>query len=61
MKIQVRHVMGVTLVGAALTPFAMASVMAIGWEKTLGCLLVGLALGLSSVVLAIGVAVFWGE
>ncbi len=61
MQIRFRHVMGVILITAALTPFAMVSVMAVGWEKTLGCLLVGLALALSSVAVAMGAALFRGE
>lgn len=55
------HVMGTMLVVAGLAPFAMTSVMAVGWEKTLGCLLVGVALALCSVVVAWGVTVFRGE
>jgi len=60
-RIQFNHVMGVSIIVAALTPFAMCSVLSVGWEKTLGCLLVGVALALSSLVLAIGVAIFRGE
>lgn len=60
-KVKHNHIMGVLLVLSGLTPFAMASVMAIGWEKTLGCLCVGVALALCSVVIAMGAAVFKGD
>ena len=61
MRIQFRHFMGTILVLAGLAPFAMTSVMAVGWEKTLGCLLVGLALALSSIPIAMGSALFSRE
>lgn len=61
MRVKFCHITSIILATAALSPFAIMSVMAIGWEKTLGCLLVGLALALISTVLVFATALFQGE
>lgn len=61
MRIRFYHITSIFLAAAALSPFVIAGVMAIGWEKMLGCLLVGLALALVSTVLVFATALFRGE
>lgn len=61
MRVRFHHVTSIFLATAALSPFAIMGVMAVGWEKMLGCLLVGLALALTSTVLVFATALFKGE